>query len=60
MAISNHPPRILFLYGSLRERSHSRLLAEEAAQIIQEMGTEVKALRIANPKSKMVLPYNQL
>ncbi|MDJ0507830.1 MAG: arsenical resistance protein ArsH [Crocosphaera sp.] len=37
-----HPPRILFLYGSLRERSYSRLLAEEAARIIEEMGAEVK------------------
>lgn len=38
----DHPPRILFLYGSLRERSYSRLLAEEAARIIGEMGAEVK------------------
>lgn len=37
-----HPPRILFLYGSLRERSYSRLLAEEAARIIQAFGAEVK------------------
>ena len=37
-----HPPRILFLYGSLRERSFSRLLAEEAARIIQDMGAEVR------------------
>ena len=38
----NHPPRILFLYGSLRERSYSRLVAEEAARIITNMGAEVK------------------
>jgi len=37
-----HPPRILFLYGSLRKRSYSRLLAEEAARIITEMGADVK------------------
>nr|WP_265583600.1 MULTISPECIES: arsenical resistance protein ArsH [Synechocystis] len=38
----DHPPRILFLYGSLRERSYSRLLAEEAARIITAMGAETK------------------
>jgi arsenic resistance protein ArsH len=38
----DHPPRILFLYGSLRERSYSRLLAEEAARIIKGFGAEVK------------------
>ena len=42
MINSEHPPRILFLYGSLRERSYSRLLAEEAARIIEKMGAEVK------------------
>jgi arsenical resistance protein ArsH len=35
---SRHKPRILFLYGSLRPRSYSRLLAEEAARIIAELG----------------------
>ena len=42
MSDSNHAPRILFLYGSLRERSYSRLLAEEAARIIEGFGAEVK------------------
>ena len=42
MSNFDHPPRILFLYGSLRERSYSRLVAEEAARIITEMGAEVK------------------
>jgi arsenic resistance protein ArsH len=39
---SHHKPRILFLYGSLRARSYSRLLAEEAARIITDMGAEVR------------------
>ncbi|NOU29488.1 MAG: arsenical resistance protein ArsH [Polyangiaceae bacterium] len=39
---STHPPRILFLYGSLRKRSYSRLLAEEAARIIEAMGAETR------------------
>ncbi|MFG1484056.1 arsenical resistance protein ArsH [Halobacteriovorax sp. HFRX-2_2] len=39
---SEHRPRILMLYGSLRERSYSRLLAEEAGRILEYMGAEVK------------------
>jgi arsenic resistance protein ArsH len=37
-----HPPRILILYGSLRERSFSRLCAEEAGRILGYLGAEVK------------------
>jgi arsenic resistance protein ArsH len=37
-----HAPRILILYGSLRERSFSRLLAEEAGRILTHMGAEVR------------------
>lgn len=40
--VSTHPPRILLLYGSLRERSYSRLLTEEAARILQRFGAETK------------------
>lgn len=39
---SSHPPRILLLYGSLRQRSFSRLLAEEAARLLRRMGAETK------------------
>ena len=39
---SAHPPRILLLYGSLRERSYSRLLTEEAARLLQAMGAETR------------------
>jgi arsenical resistance protein ArsH len=38
----DHPPRILFLYGSLRERSYSRLLAEEGARILAGFGAEIR------------------
>ena len=38
----DHPPRILFLYGSLRERSYSRLAAEEAARIMEGFGAETR------------------
>ena len=40
--VSNHPPRILMLYGSLRERSYSKLLTLEAARLLEAMGAEVK------------------
>ncbi|TCK02356.1 arsenical resistance protein ArsH [Marinobacterium mangrovicola] len=36
------PPRILLLYGSLRDRSFSRLVSEEAARLLQAMGAETK------------------
>ena len=37
-----YPPRFLMLYGSLRERSYSRLLTFEAARLLTAMGGEVK------------------
>lgn len=51
-APATHPPRILMLYGSLRERSYSRLLTEEAARLLRAMGAEVN---IFNP-SGLPLP----
>jgi arsenic resistance protein ArsH len=39
---STHPPKILLLYGSLRERSYSKLLTLEAAKLLKAMGAEVK------------------
>jgi arsenic resistance protein ArsH len=36
------PPRILLLYGSLRERSFSRLAVEEAARLLQFFGAETR------------------
>lgn len=36
------PPRILLLYGSLRERSYSRLVVEEAARLLQFFGCETR------------------
>lgn len=37
-----HPPRILLLYGSLRERSFSRFLTQEAERILQALGCETR------------------
>lgn len=36
------PPRILLLYGSLRERAFSRLAVEEAARLLQFFGAETR------------------
>ena len=44
---ASHPPRILLLYGSLRERSYSRLLTEEAARLLGALGAEP---RIFDPR----------
>ena len=41
-ASSTHAPRILLLYGSLRTRSYSRLLSEEAARLLRAMGAETR------------------
>jgi arsenic resistance protein ArsH len=46
------PPRILLLYGSLRERSFSRLAIEEAARLLKLFGAET---RIFDP-STLPLP----
>lgn len=39
---SDHKPRILLLYGSVRERSYSRLLTFEAARLLEAMGAETR------------------
>lgn len=40
--VSQHPPRILLLYGSLRPTSYSRLLTFEAERILREFGAETR------------------
>ena len=42
LPLLQHPPKILLLYGSLRTQSFSRLLAEEAARLLQAMGCETR------------------
>ncbi len=37
-----HAPRILLLYGSVRKRSFSRLMCEEAARILNRLGAETR------------------
>ncbi len=44
---STHAPRILILYGSLREESYSRKLAIESTKILERFGAEVK---VYNPE----------
>lgn len=39
---STHAPRILLLYGSLRERSYSKLLTLEAERLLQMFGAETR------------------
>ncbi|WP_103761076.1 arsenical resistance protein ArsH [Roseovarius confluentis] len=39
---ARHAPQILLLYGSLRERSFSRLLSEEAARVLRHLGAETR------------------
>ena len=48
----SHPPRVLLLYGSLRQKSFSRLMTEEAARVLEKFGAEIK---IFNP-SGLPLP----
>lgn len=38
----DHKPRILMLYGSLRERSYSRLLTFEGQKLLEAFGAEVR------------------
>jgi arsenic resistance protein ArsH len=50
-----HAAKILLLYGSLRERSYSRLVVEESARILRELGCET---RIFDP-SGLPLPDDE-
>ena len=49
---SQHPPRILLLYGSLRERSYSRFLTLEAERILRRLGAET---RVFDPRDLPVV-----
>ena len=39
---SKHPPRILVLYGSLRDSSYSKRLASEVERVLSRFGAEVR------------------
>ncbi len=39
---SIHRPRILLLYGSLRTRSYSRFLTQEASRLLEALGAETR------------------
>lgn len=49
---STHPPRILLLYGSLRERSYSRFLTLEAERLLRRLGAET---RVFDPRDLPVV-----
>jgi len=53
---SQHKSKILILYGSLRDRSFSRLSAEEAGRILEHMGAEVLFF---NPKGLPLFDNNE-
>ena len=55
-SMSEHKPKVLMLYGSLRERSYSKLAMLEAARILEQMGAEV---RIFDPKGVPVFDNNE-
>ncbi|MDA9013327.1 arsenical resistance protein ArsH [Alphaproteobacteria bacterium] len=38
----SHKPKVLLLYGSLRDRSFSRLMTEEAALVLSKLGAKTK------------------
>mgnify|MGYP003662982248 CR=1 FL=1 len=42
-ARATHAPRIALLYGSLRDRSFSRLMTEEAARVLTRLGAETRS-----------------
>lgn len=52
---SHHRPRIALLYGSLRQRSFSRLVVQECARLLERMGCDT---RIFDP-SGLPLPDDQ-
>jgi len=54
--LTEHKPKVLMLYGSLRENSFSRLAAEEAGRILETMGAEVKFF---NPKGLPLFDNNE-
>lgn len=45
--LSVEPPKILLLYGSLRERSYSRLVVEECVRLLTAFGAQAK---VFNPE----------
>lgn len=58
-----HPPRILLLHVSLRERSFSRLLTEKAARLLTVLGAEPRIfsprdLTVANSAPNAYEPFD--
>ena len=59
---SAHRPRVLLLYGSLRERSYSRFLTQEAARLLEHFGAEARIFDPAGlftPHARCVRIFHQ-
>jgi arsenic resistance protein ArsH len=53
---ATHAPRILLLYGSLRERSFSRFLTLEAERLLRYLGAETRVFDPRGFERLLVVP----
>ena len=61
VSFSEHKPKILLLYGSLRARSYSKLVIEESARLLTYFGAEVKIFNPEGlPQTDRVTRFNAL
>ena len=56
-APSNHPPRILIFYGSLRPMSFSRYLAEECGRGARAMASAIHQFHRHQARARLSPPF---